>query len=154
MNKKDYNKHWRKNNPDKIKQYYQNWKKKNPQKRDRKAYQKEWAKQNPEKIKLYGKRWRDKNKEYNSWRQRQYQLKYSYGLTEAEYQELLVSQDFRCGICGTKTPTGKWKVFAVDHCHQTNKVRGLLCNECNRGMGLLKDSVDILQKAIAYLEKN
>ncbi len=115
-------------------------------------YQREWKKRNPEKVKAYQKKFRDNNKAYWIGRQRPYQLK-RYGLTEEMFQELLKQQSYRCAICETDTPTGKWKVFAVDHCHLTNQVRGLLCNECNRGMGLLKDSSDLLRKAADYLDK-
>lgn len=86
-------------------------------------------------------------------RQRKYQLQSKYGITEDDYQQLLISQEYSCAICKTQNPTGKWKVFAVDHCHDTGIVRGLLCNECNRGMGLLGDSVERLQQAIDYLNK-
>jgi hypothetical protein len=85
-------------------------------------------------------------------RSRKSQLKLSYGLTVEDYDLMLQAQECKCAICGTKTPTGKWKVFAVDHCHKTGIVRGLLCNECNRGMGLLKDSAELLRKAADYLD--
>lgn len=92
-----------------------------------------------------------KNKEYYSKRHRKYQLSKNYGITEDDYNNMLKSQNYCCAICGTDTPTGKWKVFAVDHDHTTGKVRSLLCNECNRGIGLLKDSPDLLMKAATYL---
>ena len=75
----------------------------------------------------------------------------SSDITEDDYNNMLKSQNYCCAICGTDTPTGKWKVFAVDHDHTTGKVRSLLCNECNRGIGLLKDSPDLLMKAATYL---
>ena len=115
---------------------------------------KRWALRNPEKMKAATDNWRNNNKEYNTARQRQYQLKSKYGITEDDYTVLLTEQDGKCAICMTDKPTGKWKVFAVDHCHNTGKVRGLLCNECNRGIGLLKDSPELLQAAKDYLEKN
>jgi len=65
---------------------------------------------------------------------------------------MLDEQGGCCKICGTDKPTGKWKVFAIDHCHITGIVRGLLCNECNRGIGLLRDSADLLRKAADYLD--
>ena len=108
----------------------------------------------PERINAAAKRWRDKHLQYNRDRQRQYHLRYKYGITEECYAKLLAEQHGRCAICNTDKPTGKWKVFAVDHCHHTGKVRGLLCNECNRGMGLLRDSAELLEKAAAYLRKH
>lgn len=106
-------------------------------------------------MREYQRRWYYKqDSEFHAARQRKYQLKLSYGITEEDYQSLLLKQEGCCAICGTDTPTGKWKVFAVDHCHKTGKVRGLLCNECNRGMGLLKDSPELLLAAAQYLKDN
>lgn len=93
-----------------------------------------------------------KTKEYHSLRARKSQLKLSYGLTIDEYDTMLLEQNSSCAICETTTPTGKWKVFAVDHDHTTGDVRGLLCNECNRGIGLLKDNASLLRKAADYLD--
>ena len=67
---------------------------------------------------------------------------------------MLAQQEYKCAICNTDKPTGKWKVFAVDHCHETGEVRGLLCNECNRGMGLLRDNAELLRKAADYLDRH
>jgi hypothetical protein len=79
-------------------------------------------------------------------------LKRRYGISFDDYKSLLEKQDYRCAICKTedmKTARTEW--FAVDHCHESGKVRGLLCNNCNRGVGLLQDSVEILENAINYL---
>lgn len=101
----------------------------------------------------YQKKWRDKYpSEVHSARTRKYYLPNTYGITVEEYEKLLESQNYKCKICLTETPTGRWKVFAVDHCHTTGKIRGLLCNECNRGMGLLKDSSSLLRAAADYLD--
>ncbi len=91
--------------------------------------------------------------EYHRQRTRKSQLKLAYGLTPEDYEVMLQAQNNACAICKTSTPTGKWKVFAVDHCHHTMKVRGLLCNECNRGMGLLRDSAKLLRAAADYLDQ-
>lgn len=76
-----------------------------------------------------------------------------YGLTEDQYYTRLASQDFKCAICRAETAqsgvTEKW--FFVDHDHNTGKVRGLLCNHCNRGLGAFKDNTAFLEKAIDYL---
>ena len=112
----------------------------------------EYRERHPERVRAAQKRWRDANKDYNIERQRPYHLMTKYGITEADYERMLKEQGGRCAICDTDTPTGKWKVFAVDHCHHTGVVRGLLCNECNRGMGLLRDDPDLLRKAADYLK--
>ena len=92
-----------------------------------------------------------KKPEHYSKRHRKYCLMQNYNITEEEYDQMLEAQSGRCAICKTDTPTGKWKAFAVDHDHKTGLVRALLCNECNRGIGLLKDSAELLQKAANYI---
>lgn len=76
-----------------------------------------------------------------------------YGLTLLEYRAMLDRQGGRCAICGADAcVTGKR--FAVDHCHRTNQVRGLLCHCCNTGIGQLQDNPVILRAAIRYLEES
>lgn len=65
-------------------------------------------------------------------------------------------QHNKCAICGnkeTKKLHGKVVSLAVDHCHKTGKVRGLLCQNCNHGIGMLKDDPKLLKNAIIYLSK-
>ncbi len=75
------------------------------------------------------------------------------------YNILHSKQNGVCALCFKKerrihkTTGTKWDL-AVDHCHETNQVRGLLCNACNRGLGLLGDKVDMLEKVVAYLKKH
>lgn len=75
-----------------------------------------------------------------------------YGITEQQYNELLKSQNNSCALCSTQEPGGKG-CFHIDHDHQTGEVRGLLCHQCNTGLGLFKDNPDTLQKAIHYLNR-
>lgn len=86
-------------------------------------------------------------------RQKKSRLKTTYGLTLEDFDELLSAQGGRCAICRTDTPGGKGR-FHVDHCHSTGRIRGLLCCNCNRGIGALKDESALLHKAISYLEKS
>lgn len=79
-------------------------------------------------------------------------------MTFADYEAMLIKQDNKCAICHTTEetklgPNGTLVRMSVDHCHTSGKVRGLLCNRCNRALGLLGDSVDLLQKAIVYLKE-
>lgn len=75
-----------------------------------------------------------------------------YGLTQTKYDKLLKSQDFGCAVCGEEFHTKtKRDNLAVDHCHQTGKVRGLLCNRCNYALGLVDDDSSILLKLASYL---
>lgn len=71
------------------------------------------------------------------------ELKSNFGITFDDYTRMLEQQDGVCAIClrpeETKSRSGKAKLLAVDHCHTTGKVRGLLCQFCNQAIGLLKD---------------
>lgn len=78
----------------------------------------------------------------------EYGLRSKFNLTPDEYFDLLEQQEGVCAICG-KDELGRR--LAVDHCHETKAVRGLLCRKCNMGIGLLGDDPEILQKALRYL---
>ena len=68
------------------------------------------------------------------------------------YEETLKKQGGVCAICQSKE-NGRYKHLSIDHCHTAGNLRGLLCNNCNRAIGLLKDSVEVLRNAITYLSK-
>jgi len=84
-----------------------------------------------------------------------HQLK-KFGLDEEQYNKILLQQNNCCAICKTDighySKSNKKCRLAVDHDHKTGKVRGLLCNSCNRALGLLKDSITNLHSAIVYLK--
>lgn len=77
-----------------------------------------------------------------------------FGITIDDYKTILLRQDGKCAICGSEIGDGMGNRLYVDHNHITGKVRGLLCSECNLGLGKFKDDVSILKKAIEYLEDN
>jgi len=81
-------------------------------------------------------------------------LRKLYGITHADYERMLLEQKGRCAICGDSSPGSGKKHFSVDHNHVTNKVRQLLCDPCNNGLGRFKDDLERLRKAVAYLEKH
>jgi len=121
-----------------------------------------WASENTDKIKAHLDKTRLKNREKilkrsqesykkNPTKYRNQFLKYRYGITLDEYNQMLISQNGVCQICNKSCPSGY--ALSVDHCHRTGKVRGLLCVECNTGIGKLKDSVELLSKAIEYIKK-
>lgn len=83
-----------------------------------------------------------------------YSLERNYGITKKDYDEMLKFQKNKCAICGTKKFMGIGKRAHVDHCHDTGKVRGLLCNLCNVGLGAFLESKKALKKSIDYLSKN
>lgn len=72
-------------------------------------------------------------------------------MTVEHYEEMLSRQDNRCAICRKLASVKK---LNVDHDHATGKIRGLLCDKCNWGLGMYKDDVTLLTKAIQYLTEN
>lgn len=104
---------------------------------------KEYRKSRPEKQKEY------KRKHYNPEQSRDYSLRYRYGMTSEGFESMFDSQGRKCALCRSdKTDS---KNFVVDHCHETGRIRGILCSSCNRALGIFKDSVVMLKKAIEYL---
>lgn len=77
-------------------------------------------------------------------------IKYRYGISLMQYEQLLSQQHGKCAICYCDEPSGAGQ-WHIDHCHETGKIRGLLCHHCNISLGGFKDSVDLLQNAINYL---
>jgi hypothetical protein len=77
-------------------------------------------------------------------------LKNQYGLTKQDLEQMKQKQEGCCAICEQAFGEEWWQAH-VDHCHATGKVRGLLCNDCNRGLGGFKDSIFALEKAKQYL---
>lgn len=93
--------------------------------------------------------WNKMNKEQRKEFDRKRQLA-KYGLTQEDYDRMLEEQGFACAICGVMVAT----VLDVDHCHQTGVNRGLLCQKCNKAIGLMNDDIYVLHAAIKYLERS
>lgn len=74
-----------------------------------------------------------------------------YGISWEEYQKILKRQDGKCGICPSELTTSIKP--HLDHDHKTGEVRGILCQGCNMGIGLLKEDVEILRNALKWLER-
>ena len=92
---------------------------------------------------------RKKNPALHAANSRRYKLKKKYNLTPEGYDVILKRQNGVCAICDGIGVDGRR--LHVDHCHETGKVRGLLCHDCNRGIGMFKDDSKKLQKAANYL---
>jgi len=102
---------------------------------------KDYLKKNKKKVKKWSKKWRDSN-----WRKiKDLRLRHTYGITLDDFDQMSLNQNYKCKICKSS------KELHVNLCHKNGKVRGLLCNTCNRAICLLKDSVDTLTNAIEYL---
>jgi len=80
-------------------------------------------------------------------------IRKQYGITLEEYNNMLKAQDYKCAICGNQDEV-EGRKLAIDHCHSTGDVRGLLCGKCNRGLGLFYDNQELLQQAIQYLKNS
>lgn len=107
-----------------------------------KAKAKEWKKNNPEKVRLSNKK---------TW------LKATYGLSWEEFQSMYEMQRGACGICQIPLDffgdrSNHMVAASVDHCHETKRVRGLLCKNCNLGIGHFKENLLFLEGAISYLK--
>lgn len=76
-------------------------------------------------------------------------LRNLYGITETNFDEMYINQNGCCAICKKQTK----KKLNIDHCHKTKKVRGLLCWNCNMGIGYFKDDINLLNNAIKYLKQ-
>lgn len=101
------------------------------------TFMREYRKKNPDKMKVID-------------------LKKKYGITLEFYYKLLEEQNYVCAICGNPETaldhrTGLPRSLAVDHCHTTGVIRGLLCTTCNRGLGKFKDNIKYLESAVNYL---
>lgn len=96
------------------------------------------------------KKWVGENRD----KRKDYYLRKTYGITLEEHNRMSQEQGGRCAICGTDQPGGKaGAYFVVDHNHETGAVRGLLCNRCNRAIGMFGEDPSVLDSAIAYLRK-
>jgi hypothetical protein len=90
---------------------------------------------------------------YDNRKQRSYLLMKKYGISFEQYITIKENQNYRCAICGideSKLDRG----LAVDHDHITGKIRGLLCNKCNRFLGCINDDISIAKRLLSYLETN
>ena len=111
---------------------------------EKKATQKEYYLKNRDQFLKYGKEYRTKNS-------RRTRLKHFYNMTVVEYDELYNAQGGKCAICGIHQSELK-QSLCVDHNHITGEIRGLLCSNCNAGIGMLQDNSDIIEKALQYMK--
>lgn len=142
-----YSKRWKKENQKKAKEYEKQYYKDNLKKS--KEYGKQWRNNNPEKVKESGRQWARDNPE----KVKEIRLKCNYGLSLEEYFEIIEQQKGCCAICERHQSELKIRL-CVDHNHLTGKVRGLLCDNCNRMLGAGMDDPNILIKGAEYLNNN
>ena len=121
---------YRQKNKDRIKEYYQ---------------------KNKDQVKARSAKYRTEHKEATLARERRHNLLRDFNLTVEGYNELFQKQGGRCAVCGKHQSDFKI-ALAVDHCHTTGKIRGLLCSSCNRAIGLLGDDLYGVTLAMEYLQ--
>jgi len=179
--KREYNRQYRLKNKEKIKQYRIDNKERIRETRIKydlknkekiKLQQQEYKNKNKEKIKEYQQQYYFDNKErikecpsnspeerkkvYKKYRRnnqdkiKDYKLRKKYGISLEDYNKIFNDQNSCCMICKTHQDELN-KKLVVDHNHNTGKVRGLLCDKCNRGLGQFNDEIEIIRQALDYL---
>ena len=107
----------------------------------------QYRKDNVEKIKEWYKQYYKNNKE----KVLEYATKRNYGLSHEDWLKIWETQNGECAICGEFFD--KPSDAQVDHNHKTNEIRGLLCRKCNLGIGYFNDNLELMMRAIKYLNK-
>ncbi len=126
------------------------------------AQRKEFREKNKERLKQKQKKYMAKTKKYKSEYDKEYRsknkdrvrnnlLKRQYGIDLIAYNKIFLDQKGCCKIC-SRHQSELSKILAVDHCHASKKVRGLLCNTCNTGLGNFRDNIESMKRAIKYLQ--
>lgn len=110
----------------------------------------QWIKNNRER---FNKKCRERG-DHKKQSKRDRELVRKYGITGKQYDEILEEQKGVCALCKELRLTGNQKRMHVDHDHKTKKVRGILCQSCNTGLGKFRDDTELLKEAIKYLGEN
>jgi hypothetical protein len=129
-------------------------------KEERLAYQREYYRTHRDKQRQYKRKWyqenKDKVKEYQSKNKEYFKdasLRSKYGIGLDEYNEMFISQDGKCYICGIHQ-SEQAITMSVDHNHATGQVRKLLCHKCNNALGCVNDNTEILSRMIDYINEH
>ena len=110
---------------------------------------KRWARENPERYRARQDEYRESGRKRDA--DRKSHLKRTFGMTEADYENLLAVQGGGCAICG-RLPKGR--SLHIDHDHETGRVRGALCFACNVAIGHLGEDPTLATRLIDYLEQH
>ena len=147
--KRAYKQRYRERHPDRVRTARRaNYEREDPAHRIERA--RAWREANPDKIKEYARR------DSRRWDR----LRRTHGISREDYEALYAAQEGRCPICGTELPDAVVRRGEtatrphVDHCHETGRVRGILCGPCNQGIGLMHDDAAIVQAAVDYLTRD
>lgn len=115
-------------------------------------YHRDYREKNRERINAYARQYRAANRNNVREYHRDWSRRRKYGMSTAEWESMFDAQGRRCAICKSLVPKGPY--WATDHCHSTGKVRGILCNACNVGIGQMEDNAANLRLAAEYVEKH
>jgi len=127
------------------------WKNKNERIKHHRDRKSKWFQENKNKIRERIIKKRNENPELTKNQDFKYFIKYMYNISYEEYEKMLIEQNYRCKICGFKTPKNK-RLLKIDHDHKTKKIRGLLCFNCNTALGKFNDCLTNLENAVHYLK--
>lgn len=118
--------------------------------KERREKPEQFAERRRKAVRAYRERHPERVREQVRWNKK----KCKYGVTRERYEQMVADQDGKCAICGvTENRYGDTvRDWDIDHCHDTGEVRGLLCTNCNRGIGYMQHDADRLQAAIGYLK--
>ncbi len=130
-----------------------------------------WAKRNPERVRATRREWVAKNRERvrayprKTWaeltpeqrarktaRSKVLHLKRTFGITPEDWQHMYEAQGGVCALCRVPGRVGKHGKLQVDHCHETGRIRGLLCGPCNVALGIFGDTVSALERVLRYMK--
>lgn len=114
-----------------------------------KEYAASYRAKNRERIRSRTNEWNKANRS----KRKHYALKETYNLSLEDYAAMLAAQNNCCKICNKNQSVFK-RAMHVDHCHETGKIRGLLCKDCNLLLGRAKDQITTLENAILYLKES
>lgn len=153
---------WNKRNPDKMRAAHKRWLANHPERAA--TWLAEYKKQNADKMRATKRRWNAENKQRIQERRAERKrikwrailsadLKCKFGITIEDYEAMSANQNHACAICGIPASELR-KRMSVDHEHETGRVRALLCNHCNTGLGFFRENTAILNKAITYLNEH
>jgi hypothetical protein len=116
-------------------------------KEHQKEYNKKYAQRHKSEVNKHNRKSYYKHKD----ERRTYYIEKTYGINKKDFDRLMVLQNNRCGICKILIEAGNHK-SCIDHDHKTGKVRGLLCSNCNLGIGYFKEDILVLESSINYLK--
>ena len=111
----------------------------------------EWRRLNQDRKNASSRRWRKENREKSQRVVASSKLKAAFGISLEDKERMLAAQGGKCACCGDPLTLKRAK---VDHCHRTGRLRKVLCNPCNLGLGNFRDDPKRLQAAIAYLAEH